>query len=71
MAHELDTSQRIVYISKWTYEQSVDNEKYLLSSRPSCRQLHHATIRAAVKPNVGIDSEGLSGKLRYMLVLLD
>ena len=44
---------------------------HLPSSRSSCCQLHRATIRAAVKPNVSIYRERFPGELGYVFVLLD
>ena len=44
---------------------------HLPSGGPSSCQFRRATIRAAVKPNVSIDSERFSGELGYVLVLLD
>jgi hypothetical protein len=44
---------------------------HLPSGRPSCCQLHRASISAAVKPNISIDSERFSCDLGYVLVLLD
>ena len=44
---------------------------HLPSSWPSSCQLHRATIRATVKPDVSINSERFSGKLGYVFILLD